>query len=68
MSSSYPTPNRFWVVSPRIDYQINANNTLVVRYQSRAIRPWVGGVGNFNLPTQTTESYTKTTRRRSPRP
>jgi hypothetical protein len=55
---SYPTPNRFWVVSPRIDYQINANNTLVVRY-NHVDSSVVGGVGNFNLPTQTTESYTK---------
>ena len=57
-ANSYPTPNRFWVVSPRIDYQINANNTLVVRF-NHVDSSVVGGVGNFNLPTQTTESYTK---------
>jgi hypothetical protein len=52
--SAYPTPNRFWVISPRLDYQINATNTLVMRY-NHVDSSTVGGVGNFNLPTQTTE-------------
>ncbi len=56
--SAYPTPNRFWVVSPRLDYQINATNTFVLRY-NHIDSTNVGGVGNFSLPTQATQSATK---------
>jgi hypothetical protein len=57
-TSAYPTPNRFWVVSPRIDYQINATNTLVMRY-NHIDSSNTGGVGSFSLPTQTTLSNMK---------
>ena len=56
--SAYPTPNRFWVISPRVDYQINATNTLVMRYNHLDTSS-VGGVGNFALPSQATRSFTK---------
>ena len=56
--SAYPTPNRFWVISPRVDYQINATNTLVMRYNHLDTSS-VGGVGNFALPTQATKSFSK---------
>ena len=39
-------------ISPRMDYQINRDNTLTARYQySREVRSNVG-VGGFSLPTQ----------------
>src|SRR5580704_5139184 len=57
-TSAYPTPNRFWVVSPRIDYQINSTNTLVMRY-NHIDSSNTGGVGSFSLPTQTTMSNMK---------
>ena len=42
-------PSRRTSFSPRVDYQINQNNTLVARYSySRNQR--IGGVGGFNLP------------------
>jgi hypothetical protein len=56
--SAYATPNRFWLITPRVDYQINANNTLVLRYTHLASSN-VGGVGGFNLPTQATQSTQK---------
>ena len=46
-----PIPNRRTSFSPRIDYQINANNTLVGRYNyTRNTR--TTGVGGFSLPTR----------------
>ena len=37
--------------TPRLDYAINANNTLTVRYQNTHVGLDNQGVGNFNLPT-----------------
>ena len=65
-SSAFPTPNRFWFLTPRVDYQINQNNTLVLRY-SHIDSSNVGGVGGFNLPTQATTSARKPTAFRLPR-
>jgi hypothetical protein len=52
------TPNMQWQISPRIDYAINANNTLVMRY-NHTQSSLLSGVGGLNLPTQDTQSYTK---------
>lgn len=49
------TPNYMWQISPRIDYAINQNNTLTVRYNHTQASN-VGGVGTFNLPTQEIEN------------
>lgn len=32
-AATVPTPRRNWSISPRLDYQLNANNTLVARYE-----------------------------------
>src|SRR5436853_21240 len=42
------TPNRRTTFSPRIDYQLNAKNTLVGRYEYEHSRG-IGGVGGYNL-------------------
>jgi len=52
------TPNLQWQISPRLDYAINQNNTLVMRY-NHTQSSLLSGVGGFNLPTQETQSYTK---------
>jgi hypothetical protein len=57
-NGSYPTPQRLWMISPRLDYQLNANNTLVLRYH-HIDNSTVGGVGQFNLPTQETLQHQK---------
>ena len=44
------TPQTRTTVSPRVDYAINANNTLVVRYQNVRIGLDNQGAGSFNLP------------------
>jgi hypothetical protein len=49
------TPNSLLQINPRIDYAINQNNTLVVRY-GFSHNTNVAGVGGFNLPTQQTNS------------
>ncbi len=43
------TPNRRNEFSPRIDYQLNANNTLVARYSYEGNTLRDAGVGTFNL-------------------
>jgi hypothetical protein len=50
-SESVPLPNRRTEFSPRIDYQLNANNTLVARYEYEHSRN-VTGAGNFSLGTR----------------
>src|SRR5690349_1222962 len=50
-SETFPVPSRRTTFSPRIDYQLNASNTFVGRYNyTRTTR--VTGVGGFSLPTR----------------
>ncbi len=44
------TPFRRLRVSPRVDYQLNANNTLIVRYGYTRNSQDNAGVGGFTLP------------------
>ncbi|HEX7359852.1 MAG TPA: TonB-dependent receptor [Bryobacteraceae bacterium] len=53
-SSAYPTPQRRSWISPRIDYQIGANNTLSVRYSYYDNDHILGGIGAFSMPPNTT--------------
>jgi len=50
-NQTVPTPNRRISFSPRFDYQINPNNTLVARYSYEHSNR-IGGVGGFSLATQ----------------
>src|SRR5687768_2037842 len=43
-------PRRNMFVSPRLDYAINTNNTLVVRYNFNRFRVDDSGIGGFTLP------------------
>lgn len=52
------TPNARWELNPRIDYAINQNNTLVIRY-NHIQQSSYGGVGGFSLPTQETNTYVR---------
>lgn len=52
------TPNLQWQINPRLDYQLNASNTLVIRFNHSASSN-IGGVGGFSLPTQETQTFTK---------
>ena len=50
-SATAPIPSRRTSFSPRIDYQINANHTLVARYNyTKNTR--IVGVGGFSLPSR----------------
>jgi hypothetical protein len=57
-NSTFATPSKAWQVNPRIDYAINPNNTLVLRYYHNS-NTSVGGVGGFNLPSQEVFSTSK---------
>ena len=54
-NETVPVPNRRTSFSPRIDYQINANNTLVARYNyTKTTR--ITGAGGFSLPSRVYDS------------
>lgn len=57
-NSTFATPSKAWQVNPRIDYAINTNNTLVLRYYHNS-NTSDSGVGGFNLPTQEVFGTTK---------
>ena len=44
------TPVRRTTFSPRLDWQLNANNTLVLRYTYERSKRENQGIGDFNLP------------------
>lgn len=50
IGSGVLTPRRFVNFSPRVDYALNANNTLVIRYNYNHSNLQNTGVGNFSLP------------------
>lgn len=53
-SDFYPTPQRRTRISPRVDYQIGANNTLSVRYSYVDNDHILAGIGGFDMPPNTT--------------
>ena len=65
-STAVSTPNNRIDISPRLDYQISTNNTLVVRYSFQQQKQTLAGIGNFTLAsqgynTQTTEHRAQVT-------
>ncbi|HEY6122731.1 MAG TPA: TonB-dependent receptor, partial [Pyrinomonadaceae bacterium] len=51
------TPRRNMSFEPRLDYQLNANNTLIARYSyNRSVRD-KNGVGGFSLPERAYDSF-----------
>jgi len=58
-NGTFVTPQKFFSIGPRIDYQINSTNTLVARYNLFDSTS-VGGVGGFNLASQVTNVESKT--------
>ncbi len=47
--SIFRTPQRFTRVSPRLDYQLNQNNTLIFRYSATQSDINGAGIGGFDL-------------------
>jgi len=47
---SFLVPRRNMFISPRLDYAINSNNTLIARYNYNRFRVENAGVTGFNLP------------------
>ncbi len=50
VNQAVTTPQTRTNVTPRLDYSINANNTLVVRYQYMRLGQDGQGIGSFSLP------------------
>jgi hypothetical protein len=49
-SSVYSVPQRFYRLSPRADYQLSTNSTLMFRYSVTHATIDGAGIGNLNLP------------------
>ena len=52
ISEAVATPQTRTTISSRLDYAINANNSLMLRYQHVGIGMTNEGVGGFNLPSR----------------
>ncbi len=52
----FTVPNRRFSISPRFDYQINQNNTLVARYEFERRTADNQGIGGFSLASRATQS------------
>lgn len=52
-------PTRRFSISPRFDYQLNQNNTLIARYSFSNSKAENQGIGDFRLPTLATESSSR---------
>jgi hypothetical protein len=50
-------PRRNFSFSPRIDYQLNPNNTLVARYSYNRSRTQNSGIGGFSLPERAFDTF-----------
>ena len=48
-TSVQKTPQRHWLVGPHVDYQLNDNNTLSLRYLFTRGDIRDGGIGSFDL-------------------
>ncbi len=51
-SSVFKTPQHFTRVSPRVDYQLNQNITLIFRYAVTHVDINGAGIGGFDLPSR----------------
>jgi hypothetical protein len=52
VNQSVLSPQSMLAISPRLDYAINANNTLVARYQYNRQSADKQGIGDFSLPSK----------------
>jgi len=55
-SAAVPAPQSLTTFSPRLDYALNDSNTLVMKYSFQRNSTMDGGVGQFSLATQGTDS------------
>ena len=58
LAQSYVTPHRRYSIVPRVDYALNANNTLVVRYNYTSMDNQNTGIGDLNLLSRAANTQT----------
>jgi len=56
-TDSVANPRTRTEFSPRLDYQVNQNNTLVVRFEYERNKEENNNIGLFSLPTQATNNF-----------
>src|SRR5882724_4326158 len=56
-TDSVPSPRTRTSFSPRLDYQLNTNNTVTLRYQYERENELNNGIGTFSLPSQATNNF-----------
>jgi hypothetical protein len=56
INTALVTPNGRWDISPRLDYQLNGSNTLVVRFNEGTSFRDNQGVGGYKLPAPYSQS------------
>src|SRR5882724_6386145 len=56
-TDSVANPRTRTSFSPRLDYQLNTNNTVTLRYQYEREAEMNNGIGTFSLPSQATNNF-----------
>ncbi len=57
-AATVPTPRRNWNISPRLDYQLNPNNTLVARYEYEKTQNLIIPGLPYSLPSRIYKTFT----------
>jgi hypothetical protein len=60
ITEAFPAPATFWVLNPRVDFQLSKTNFISIRDSFYRSTSQGGGVGTLNLPQQATSTVSDT--------